>query len=178
MINKRDDEKTIYFFLVFLFPCFLFGGEFHDAVKRNDFGVILKFVNAGVDVDLQDKDGLTPLHLASFYGKIEVASLLIKHKANVNAKDKNGRTPLHGASFSGTTELVSFLIKHKANVNVKDKDGRTPLHGASFSIETKISSLLILIKHKANVNAKDKDGLTSASSGFILWKNRSGLSSY
>lgn len=45
-----------------------------------------------VNVNVADKDGHTPLEEALFEAKdLEMASELVKNKANVNSKDSNGK---------------------------------------------------------------------------------------
>lgn len=43
-------------------------------------------------------DGFTPLHVAALHGHSVLASLLIRHGANVNARTNQSATPLHLAS--------------------------------------------------------------------------------
>ena len=57
---------------------FAISGEIHRAARSGDVAKVSSFLNVGIDPDLLEKDGSTPLHLASFYGKLEVASLLIQ----------------------------------------------------------------------------------------------------
>ncbi len=40
-------------------------------------------------VNVQDVDGWTPLHMASFGGHTKIAALLLQHKADVNAQDEH-----------------------------------------------------------------------------------------
>ena len=104
----------------------------------------------GADVSAQDKDGWTPLHLASREGQLEVAHILIERGVDVSAQDKNGQTPLHlvsqkghsevgrtlfgnvnalrPASQRGKLEVARMLIEHGADVSAQDEDGWTPLH--------------------------------------------------
>ena len=49
--------------------------------------------------------GWSPLHLASYFGHIEVATILLLHKADVNIVNQNGDTPLHRAAFTGRMVL-------------------------------------------------------------------------
>ena len=60
-------------------------------------------------MDIAEKDGSTPLHLASSTGKAEIVRLLLEHDANANATDKSGWTPL---SLTWTTEVRCLLIDY------------------------------------------------------------------
>ena len=41
-------------------------------------------LDRGVDVNVQDKNGVTPLHLASWCGRLEIARLLVEHSSLKN----------------------------------------------------------------------------------------------
>jgi ankyrin repeat protein len=62
-------------------------------------------------VAAQNKDGETPLHLASLSGHVEVARMLIEHGADVAAQNKDLETPLHLAyrPDSNQRNLEKFL---------------------------------------------------------------------
>ena len=77
-------------------------------------------------------DGWTPLHLASFFGRKDVASVLLAHGADVNALSRSTRfakenTPLHAAAANRQVALAELLLAHGADVNAKDGSGYTPL---------------------------------------------------
>ena len=77
-------------------------------------------------------DGWTPLHLASFFGRKEVASVLLAHGADVNARSRSTRfakenTPLHAAAANRQVALAELLLAHGADVNARDGSGYTPL---------------------------------------------------
>ena len=77
----------------------------------------------------QNKDGWTPLRLASKKGQVEVAVMLIERGAGTTPH-KYGWTPLHLASLNGQVELVSMLIERGADVTAQN-NGLTPLHLAA-----------------------------------------------
>lgn len=64
-------------------------------------------LDAGATVDLQDKLGLTPLHMASDRGNIGAAALLLERKADVSATTHAGCTPLDYAM-----ERRRFALAH------------------------------------------------------------------
>ena len=93
-------------------------------------------------------DGLTPLHLASQEGHVEVARVLLQDGAKVSDQDGCGWTPLHWASKCGHVDLARFLMEEGADVTAIDKERRSPLHLASKNGHKKVIQLLI--KHGAD----------------------------
>ncbi len=53
--------------------------------------------------------GLTPLHLAGFYGKQDMVVVLLKHNAAIHAKTQDGRTVLEIARQREHKDLVVYL---------------------------------------------------------------------
>lgn len=53
---------------------------------------------------------MTPLHLAAWSGKVEVARLLLEAGAEVNSCSQNGDTPLILACQHGNSDVVSAQI--------------------------------------------------------------------
>jgi ankyrin repeat protein len=104
------------------------------------------------------KDGFTALHLAAFFGHIEVAKFLIGSGAKVDAISTNTQkvTPLHSAAARSQVEISELLLSSGADVNAKQEKGYTALHAAAQSGSIEMSELLL--KHGADVNAKTEDG--------------------
>ena len=65
-----------------------------------------------VSMDIADKDGSTPLRLASSIGKAEIVRLLLEHDADANTVDKNGWIPL---SLTWTSEVRCLLSDYGAS---------------------------------------------------------------
>ena len=57
---------------------------------------------SGVNINAQDRCGLTPLHFAALYGMPEVAKTLLQHGANVAFADEHGNQPLWTAVVNAT----------------------------------------------------------------------------
>ena len=82
----------------------------------------------GTRADIEDKNGLTPLHHAVQQGHEEVAKILIKAGANVNKTIGPERwTSLHYAVAYKLVEMVRLLVRNGADINAKDIKGGTPL---------------------------------------------------
>jgi ankyrin repeat protein len=60
--------------------------------------IVTLLLKHGADVNFQDRNLISALHLAEYAGELEVARMLLKHKADVNSRDFDGKTPLHELS--------------------------------------------------------------------------------
>jgi ankyrin repeat protein len=127
-----------------------------------------KRVAALVDADpsLADAvapDGFSPLGLASFFKRRDVAKALLERGAKPSAPSRDQRfTPLHSAvaTDAGTAdaEIVRLLLEAGADPNAKSREGGTPLHSAAFTGDLEIAELLLA--YGADPNATDAKSLT------------------
>jgi ankyrin repeat protein len=72
-------------------------------------------VEFGVDLECQDNEGHSPLHLAVEGGHIETVEVLINRGANVNARSNRGATPLYMAKAIGYDDISQFLVDRGAS---------------------------------------------------------------
>ena len=62
------------------------------------------------NVSCEDKDGMTPLHIACQSGHTEVAKLLLDRGADIDHKNAQGSTPLNLAIRARRKATVSLLL--------------------------------------------------------------------
>src|SRR5215831_14268530 len=99
--------------------------ELAKAIRDGDLKALRAQLDAGVDVNVRDANGNTPLLLAAVYAGPECVELLLKKGADVNAANKAGATPLiRAATDYAKTRL---LVAAGANVRVRTAFGNTPL---------------------------------------------------
>lgn len=67
------------------------------------------------------------LHYACWYGRREIARLLLSAGADINRATEDGVTPLHAACWTTELEIIKMLLEAGARVNSKDLFGDTPL---------------------------------------------------
>lgn len=155
-------------------------GPIHEAANDNDLkkATALLKDNPGL-VHARGDDGETPLHIAAYQGRTEIAKLLLDYKADVNAIalghayrsrsqltvfydetefSRSQKTALHIAAERGRADIVELLLAHGAKVNLKDAEGKMPLHYAVSWRHVHIVE--ILLAHGAEVNIKGAEGKT------------------
>jgi ankyrin repeat protein len=120
-----------------------------------------RLMNEGANVNIQDKDGQTPLHYACGH-EPSVAEFLVKHGADVNTLNNDGWTPLHLACLGNRTSIVRILVEAGADVNVQTCRGDTPLH---LSCYRNPECMEYLIAYGADVNIRTKSGNTMIQTG-------------
>lgn len=108
--------------------------------------------------NLQDENGLTPLHIASRGDAINIVKLLLEAGADPKAKDPRKNTPLHSACYFGNIKTAGLLVKANAELNAQNEYGVTPLHMATRMGQSEVVDLLL--GAGADPNAKDYKGLT------------------
>ena len=120
------------------------------ATAWGEYRKVRSFVRSGANINAQDEDGRTPLHVAlnHYFPEERTILLFIKKGAEINIQDKGGNTPLHCAVRGYwwrkvRLEITEMLIKNGADVNAKNRRGQTPLDLAISVGDLKIGELLI-----------------------------------
>ena len=121
-------------------------------------------VNAGIDIDVRDDRGQTPLLNAVYSGYIFHARRLLELGANPNAIDKSSReSAIHYAVLFDRHEMISLLLKYGADYTTLSADGKNIAHMAASSAGTKTVSVLAesnLVN--LDVSLRCKEGKTPA----------------
>ncbi|XP_065647735.1 ankyrin repeat and EF-hand domain-containing protein 1 isoform X3 [Hydra vulgaris] len=116
-------------------------------------------LEAGIDVNKQNKVGETALHIACFYGFKECVRLLIKYGANLGIPNANGERAVHKAAVGGYLGILQVLSAHNADMNVTTIENETPLHyAASYGHQTVCK---YLVQRGCFANIKNKNCLTA-----------------
>lgn len=84
----------------------------HMAARDGDRNAAGMLLAEGVEVNVTNKHGDTPLHWAALNGRRDMAEWLLTHGADVNAKANDGATPLHRAVLRSRNDVVEFLRQH------------------------------------------------------------------
>jgi len=140
---------------------------FSSAVQSGNKKVVEQIIGLGVDVNVKDKHGLTPLHYAVHVRSKDIVQFLIDNGADVDAADEYGLTPLHYATKQGHINIAELLIAQGARLDIKDNAGRAPIHyaaeaayAASNPQEWSVDMVRLLMDAGADINVKDDIGWT------------------
>uniref|UniRef100_A0A8C3AJY5 Ankyrin 3 n=1 Tax=Cyclopterus lumpus TaxID=8103 RepID=A0A8C3AJY5_CYCLU len=114
-----------------------------------DIGTTL--LEYGADTNAVTRQGISPIHLRSTGGSVDLVSLLLTKNANVNM---SGLTPLHFAAQEDKVNVAEVLLNHGADVDPQTKMGYTPLHVACHYGNAKMANFLL--QNHASANGKTK----------------------
>ncbi len=121
----------------------------HLEVEEKQEAIVEK-----TDIDMRNKNGLTPLMIFCAKGELENALSLLNQGANPSLKCKNGLTVLHYAcSHSSNLPLVEKLVLEKnQKLSTRDNKGLDPL---AIAIKSDASDLVKwLVANGARTNLR------------------------
>jgi uncharacterized protein len=103
-------------------------------------------------------DGFTALHLAAFFGQLEVVAVLLEHGAAVDAQAGNPShvQPLHSAAAGGHAAIAALLLERGADPDARQEGGFVPLHSAAARGDDVTARLLL--ERGADRDARTDDG--------------------
>ncbi|XP_077966605.1 uncharacterized protein LOC120341845 isoform X2 [Styela clava] len=131
----------------------------------------LKF--SPIDIDKQDRNGNTALHVAAWNGHGSSVELLLSQGARHDKTNSVAHTPIFGACEKGHLNVVKYLLDYNASIDLVDSESRTPLHWAALGGHAEICELLI--KEGLHVDVRDTLDRTplhcAAFGGFINCMN-------
>ena len=99
------------------------------AQSSNDAGAetVGWLVEAGADVDVEDRMHMTPFLRAVEADNFRVARFLHGRGCDIGCKRMRGRSALHLAAACGSEEMIAWLLSAGCDTNARDDDRRTAL---------------------------------------------------
>ena len=120
------------------------GEELVQAATECDLSEVERLLEAGSDVNAQNKYGNTGLRSAAHWGWAEIVELLIAKGADVNLHPVGGYTALCLAADNGHAEIVEMLIDAGADLDIRESyNGYAALIKAAEKGYTEIVELLV-----------------------------------
>jgi len=81
----------------------------------------------GIMVDVQTKEGETPLCMVVAHEDLDAVKLLHGHGARINHQNHTGASMLVGTVLHKKFEVLEYLIANGADINMSDGGGQSPL---------------------------------------------------
>ena len=130
-----------------------------QETKKNNIQLIEWLLAYGADLNVINRYGRTPLHIAIKDRSLDIGQLLLDNGADPNTVDTDQKTALHYAIwYKRKRPFIISLLKARADPNVQDSAGRTALHyavkkGTAYLFEQ-------LLHHGADPRVRDNQGQT------------------
>jgi ankyrin repeat protein len=121
-----------------------------------------EFLDLGDPIAGWSVDGFSPLHLASFFGRVATVRLLLSRGAAVDRPSRNGMrvTPLHSAVAGQHSGIAELLLAEGADPNARQEGGFVPLHAAAQHGDLPL--VQTLLDHGGVPDLSDDEGRTPA----------------
>jgi ankyrin repeat protein len=78
----------------------------------NVLTAVEKYIQSGADLNAQNNDGDTALHIACRHGQLEIAERLVKLNAELALFNNAGLIPLHVAVCANQLEIVRMMLNY------------------------------------------------------------------
>jgi ankyrin repeat protein len=103
-------------------------GLLHISASEGYFEMTNALIETRQDIDLniQDNDLRTPLHLACQNKQTKVTQILLSHPLNLDQEDIFGNTALHYAFISNNSQIIEQLLEKGANKLKQNTKGELP----------------------------------------------------
>ncbi len=120
-----------------------------SSLENNKLEIVRILKKRGVDLNQQDDEGYSLMHLAVAQSSLDMAKALYAYDVKVDLQNLWGRAALHNAiELENCHDIAVFLISKSNNLDLQDSSGQTFLHIAVKENHIKIARLLV--KNGAN----------------------------
>ena len=117
------------------------------AAREGWCSAISWLLERGADVHLgKPSRSVTPLHIASYYGKKKATVLLLDAGARVDDRNQTGSTALHLAAGHNKLKMCKLLLSRGASLDARTNDGDDPETRARLLGHTTLADLLAAVR--------------------------------
>mmetsp|Transcript_5739 Transcript_5739/g.17271 ORF Transcript_5739/g.17271 Transcript_5739/m.17271 type:complete len:857 (-) Transcript_5739:659-3229(-) len=102
-----------------------------------------KLESVAAILEAPDENGFTALHLAAWFGHLEICAQLLAAGATVDCRSAAGETPLQLAVCRSHCEVAELLLRDGAAVDAQDEEGNSAVHNCCRRGDVRILELLL-----------------------------------
>ena len=130
------------------------------AAADGNLGEITRLLDLGVDINVTELNGSTPLIDAVHHKHPDVVAVLLKHGAAVELRDFD--PPIIWAALERSHDIIEMLLNHGAQIDQRDAYGMTALYQVSGNsawmkqfgdYDQHVDTIRFLLSKGADVNA-------------------------
>jgi ankyrin repeat protein len=117
-------------------------GRMNTAIHTHDHAMVKKLVedkHFDVNAIISERYANRPLHVAAYYGNMEMVQYFLEKGADINAKKINAGalTPLHTAIWKQHHEVALYLLDHGADYSIRVGSGMSTCQFAKNIYQSK-----------------------------------------
>ncbi|KAK3280281.1 hypothetical protein CYMTET_11875, partial [Cymbomonas tetramitiformis] len=127
--------------------------ELMDAAIVSSGEDVMRLIRLGIDINTQNYDGQTVLHIAAAHGNIAVVQMLVEQGIDLNLRDRWGHTALQEALRRDELSTVRFLDKKGSKMYVDDAAAAL----CNAASQGNPDEVAVLLKNGVSVNGADYD---------------------
>ncbi len=137
------------------------------ALENGNLVQVRKLLAAGLNIEVRDRQGHSPLMKAVVHGNPELVRILVQHGARVNVSDELGDTPLVWAASKDQLEVVRILLDHGAD---PDRGIFTAMMWAA--LHGNLEMVVLLLQSGGDPDLRSREGWSA-----LMWASEKGHSS-
>ncbi|KAK9528749.1 hypothetical protein VZT92_012895 [Zoarces viviparus] len=127
--------------------------ETRASTEMRMMGDVQDLLRQGEEVNQQDSQGATLLHITAASGYVQATELLLEGGARMDLRDSDGWHPLHAAACWGQMHVAELLVSHGASLNAKTFLDETPI---DLCEDEEFRAILLDLKHKHDIIMKSQ----------------------
>lgn len=125
------------------------------SAYKGDIETMNLLIDAGVDVNIPNINGITALMVAASRGRLDIMAMLLRAGANIHQEDSmGGNTALCYAAKFGNIKSLRFLLEAGADINYHSNIGVSALTSAAG--EGQLEAVKFLLEHGAIINGSSQ----------------------
>lgn len=126
----------------------------HVAARYNQYGMVRKLLDMGLDVNAKNRLGSIPLHLACITGSYAMVKDLLAKGSDYSLVNMRGKAPISYISYGKNPDLFKlFLEKDKTILKTVSQDGADLLFSSVIVSDT--AGISYLLTKGFDINSKD-----------------------